>query len=271
MKLEAGLKAALVDSVSAVQHQIRVEDPAAFGRNGRFRQYRDDHGAAQIQHELPCPTLTPQGRSVFARAESIEPYGLSTHGGLPEEALLFIVKNELEIDAVELIAYCMRNIGCLMVSVDLAGNEVRKNEFQGRWWVARPEIMWPRCGLGAGYHVGWMGANLREALGYSVGQLSHGGAPVNPAPEGFRTRAERNRSRWTSAGEGGDPQAKTSGYEGFTLHGRNMALENMMSIVACAIRLVMVQKFQSPRQIALAYADCDKMSRFVMSLDCQRG
>ena len=149
MKLEAGLKAALVDSVSAVQHQIRVEDPAAFGRNGRFRQYRDDHGAAQIQHELPCPTLTPQGRSVFARAESIEP----THGGLPEEALLFIVKNELEIDAVESIAYCMRNIGCLMVSVDLAGNEVRKNEFQGRWWVARPEVMWPRCGLGM--LVGW--------------------------------------------------------------------------------------------------------------------
>ena len=117
------------------------------------------------------------------------------------------------------------------------------------------------------WHVGWMGATLREALGYSVGQLSHGGAPVNPAPEGLRTRAERNRSRWTSAGEGGDPQAKTSGYGRFTLHGRNMTLENMMSIVACAIRLVMVQKFQSPRQIALAYADCDKMSRFVISLD----
>ena len=92
MRFEAGLKAALVDSVSAVQHQIRIEDPAAYGRNGKFRQYRDDLGAAPIAHEMPCPTLTPQGRSVFVRSESVEPYGLSTHGA-PEECLIFVVKN----------------------------------------------------------------------------------------------------------------------------------------------------------------------------------
>lgn len=135
---EAGLKAVLADSVSAMQHQVRIEDPAASGRNGRFRNYRDDHGAAAIGHELPCPTLTPQGRSVFARSEAVEPCGLSTHGGLPEEALLFVVKNELEIDSVELIAYCMRNVGCLMVSVDLGAHEVKKNEFPAQVVACTP-------------------------------------------------------------------------------------------------------------------------------------
>eukprot|EP00971_Amphidinium_carterae_P002082 41091-Amphidinium_carterae.1 len=51
----------------------------------------------------------------------------------------------------------------------------------------------------------------------------------------------------------------------FTLHGRELPLQGLKSLVACALRMIMVQKFQTPQQVEQALFAVDKLRRNVLA------
>ena len=67
-KFECAVKSVLRTNVSTLQHNVRIEDPSAYRRNGPFSRYKDHHGASgaggAVSHEAPRE-YTPQLSSLF--------------------------------------------------------------------------------------------------------------------------------------------------------------------------------------------------------------
>ena len=84
-RFEAGLTAVLAPGQSALQYQLRMEDVSALGRNGVYRQYRDQLGAAGAGdlNQTDRPTLCGPYESLWAGEQTDYPYNLYGTGSGP--------------------------------------------------------------------------------------------------------------------------------------------------------------------------------------------
>ena len=85
---------------------------------------------------------------------------------------------------------------------------------------------------------------------------------------GQRARVDRDGSFWNHQLDVGvDPANLQRAIGFFTLHGTVRTLENWKDVIHSAIKMVMLQKHQTPRNLALRYPEVDKLSRYVIALD----